>query len=133
MTTGSINMDVAYVSNATVLEWEITDGDGNTVAEGVSERRPGEADVRIYPNRILEDLLSSEIPQTGGVTQDAGAGRTFILKDSDGNVLETYWFVNSSVPLSGEILSDPVNGHADPRQLVYLTRFDTTAGNLDIG
>lgn len=133
MVTASINVDVAYTSNATELEWRLEDGNGNTVAEGKSERRPDQTGVTIYPNRILEDLLESTLPTSEGVSLDQNAGRQFVLKDGQGNTLETYWFVNSSEPLSGEILSDPVNGHADPRQLVYLTRFDTTAGDLDIG
>ena len=125
----SINEDVAYTATTSPLEWRIVHG-GNTVATGVSERRPDQEGVTIYPNRIVEDLLHSEFPTVTGVTADHGAWGDFILTDGDGNLLETYTFVNSSDPLSGEILNDPVNGHCDPRQRIFLSRFGLGASNI---
>lgn len=131
MVVRSINEDVAYTASTSPLEWEIRYS-GDTVASGVSGRRPDQEHVTVYPNRVVEDLLSSEFPTATGVTKDAEACKVFNLTDTGGTVLESYTFVNSSEPISGEILNAPVNGHCDPRQRIYLTRFGGTAGNIEI-
>lgn len=132
MTVQSINIDTAYTSQD-ALEWKIEHG-GSVVASGISERRPDQSDVTIYPNRVVEDLLWSTFPEEDGVTNDPDASGEFVLKDGDGNTLETYLFVNATEPLAGDpaFLSKPVNGHADPRQLIMFTRFTTTADNVTL-
>lgn len=125
----SINEDVAYTATTSPLEWQIL-CDGNVIATGVSERRPDQEHVTIYPNRIVEDYLHSEFPVEDGVTKDWEACKEFTLADSGGTVLETYVFYDGSVPVTGEIINEPVNGHCDPRQRIYLTRLGDTYGSI---
>ena len=132
MVTRSVNEDVAYTASTSPLEWKVTYS-GETVVEGVSVMRPDQTSVSIYPNRLVEDLLESTFPTATGVTQDEGACKVFTLETSGGTTLEQYTFINSSTPVSGTtFLSEPVNGHADPRQWLYLTRCSATAGNINV-
>ena len=134
MVTSYIWQDVAYVTSAETLDWRIT-MNGTEVASGVSERRPGQEEVTVYPNRIVEDLLYATFPGllAGDFEVDQGASALFALEDSSGNTLETYRFVlGSEGDVIEGIANDPVDGCADPRQWLFIGGYFPTATQVNI-
>ena len=126
MVNAPIWRDTPYTGSTEPLYFDIEDSTGNTVYSGVAEAFPNETAVTLYVNRLVADFLSAELdPLTDGVQADSGACQTFTLKES-GTTLETYRFLlcsNGEFDGTDRVLSQPVNGHMDPRMKVPYTRF----------
>lgn len=132
MVTSYIWQDVAYVTSAETLDWRIVLS-GDVIASGVSELRPGQEVITVYPNRIVEDWLTATFPETTGVTVDQGSFGDFILQDSSGTTLETYRFIlGSEGEIKFGIANDPVDGCADPRQFLLAGGFFPVNTSINI-
>ena len=132
MVTEYIWKDTAYTTSADTLDWKV-EYKGTELVSGVSIKRPGEEYVHVYVNRLVEDILKSSYPQATGVTTDTGAYGDFVLKDSSGTTLETYRFIlGSDGNVKTGIANEPVNGHADVRQRLFVGGWFPTAKNVTI-
>ena len=122
----SIAKDFYYETSASTLSYYIT-CNGRTVYSDVSVK-PSDSPVnRICIRNRIADYLEIDMPDfrdyDGVVIPHPEQLRDFELYSSDGTLLETYrallgyydeWDGNVD-----EVLSDPVNGHTDPRQKIF--------------
>lgn len=100
--------------------------DGVKIYEGVAIAQ--DFPIRIFLNRIAQGYIESTFPQQSGVTQDKGAYGTFSLVQMNNGVegatlySQTYLDGYDGV-FEGDYgtLSEPINGHADPRQRLLYT------------
>lgn len=133
MVTGYIGVDTPYTAATESLAFRIEDASGNTVWEGVSVPYPGESAVTIWVNRLVADFLGTEWSPSTGVTADSGACKVFYLRDGDGNLLESYRFVNGDGVFSGGVLNAPVNGHMDPRMYFPASVYSASGTTITVG
>lgn len=122
----SIAKDFYYETSASTLSYYIT-CNGRTVYWGISVKPSGSPVNRINIRKRIADYLEIDMPDfrdyDGVVIPHPEQLRDFELYSSDGTLLETYrallgyydeWDGNVD-----EVLSDPVNGHTDPRQKIF--------------
>lgn len=135
----SIAKDFYYETSASTLSYYIT-CNGRTIYSGVSVK-PSDSPVnRINIRQRVADYLEIDMPDfrdyDGVVIPHPEQLRDFELYSSDGTLLETYrallgyydeWDGNVD-----EVLSDPVNGHTDPRQKIFWGSFNTTEREIEV-
>ena len=126
--------DLFYESSASTLDFKV-EADGVEVYEAHAEQFPDGTPIRIYINRIAKDYLShGTLPTATGLTTDGGAFKLFDITtpDSVGSV----WVADGHGKNmeDGKIFSDPINGLADQRMFLFITRIGTTADteNFDV-
>lgn len=119
MVRASIWKDTYYTANVSSLEYRI-ELDNTVIFTGRAYARPNESVVKININRICENYLKQDIDTilTGATTQNnADALHRFVLKNKNGNILETYDFVydwsygENWTGGATTIISQPINGH----------------------
>lgn len=133
--------DTAYEYSGSTLYFRVKK-DGDTVYEGYSEAFPDGTPIRVYINRIARDYMENGrfSPVRTGVTQDAEAYAEFSLVRLDGDVEDAvlgtiqvlYGFYGDAPAESTEIMSDPINGHADMRMYLPVTLFNEEATEIEI-
>lgn len=107
--------------------------DGNEIYRGVLSSYPGEDSVSTLLNRICEPFLEMDYPAISGVTTHSKAYRVFTVKDWSGNTLGTQDFIYDwSYEEWKRILTNPINGHLDPRMRLFYSMFNSTTINISV-
>ena len=125
--------DTPYEYSGNTLEWYLSVG-GQKVMEGTSVSFPQETGVTIYVNRLVDDWFEGEAMDVSN-GMHAGNMLDVELRDSGDTLLESYRFVYAS---DGEwdgddvMLSDPINGHLDPRAKFFMTYYANSATTINI-
>ena len=125
--------DTPYTYSGNTLEWYVTVA-GEKVFESVSTSFPGESGLTIYVNRLIEDWYECEPFDVANGMHD-GNLLDVNLYDSTDTLLESYRFIFSS---DGEwdggdvLLSEPINGHLDPRAKFFMTYYANSAKTINI-
>ena len=133
----SILTDAVYASTATTLNYYVT-VDGTVVFRGRAKAGPD--GIRINLRRIAKDWMENQLrdflPLQGEIVAHPEALRTFTLYDAETDaVLEqfTVLFDFADEWNGGTLqMNDPVNGHADPRQKIFIGNGSPTANEQDI-
>lgn len=129
--------DTVYQITGDTLSYYVKVGDV-TVWDDVAHRRPNDARIRIYMNRIAIDFMNGYLSFNTGLTQNTGEFVEFKLYAHAGGIgrlLETYQFLFSfDGEWNGEdkTLSNPIDGVLDPRMLVPFTQYCASATNITI-
>lgn len=119
-----IYKDTFYTTSASTLQYYITDGT-NTIFAGKAYRYPDDTNISININRICQNHLNSEIPNSvwssnSGNVNLPNAIKTFYLFNSAGTQLQSYDFINDwSYGTTATTLSNPVNGRYAANQYVF--------------
>lgn len=110
--------------------------DGTTVYQGYAERFPDGRPIRIYINRIAQDYLESDgfNPSLTGLQADSGASANFSITTTGGTPLGDVRVMNGwNENLSAhQLLSTPVNGHADRRMYLPASSYHNTNATIQI-
>lgn len=133
----SILTDAVYASTATTLNYYVT-VDGTVVFRGRAKAGPD--GIRINLRRIAKDWMENQLrdflPLQGEIVAHPEALRTFTLYDAETDaVLETFRVLyDFADEWNGGTLqmNDPVNGHADPRQKIFIGNGSPTENEQDI-
>ena len=92
----------------------------------------------IYPNRVVQQYLHSTFPSNTGVTRDSGAFGECEVTDENENTIFTHRYINGYDGVSDsdmydyEVLSVPINGHADPRMRIFYSIYDYNGRDVDV-
>lgn len=140
MIFSSSSKDFYYESSVSSLTYVIL-VDDSPVYWGKAFKSPNESKLRVNVGRRIGDYLESHMPDfrefDGVVVPHPKQLRVFTLKDSVGQVLEEYTVL---MEWTGEWnayygpISQPINGHADPRQKIFWTTVEEIGGSsIDIG
>ena len=135
MVKAYIYEDTAYTADTDTLAFYIKNEANETIWTNVAYRRPGEASVHIYMNRIVADYMGITYPAETGLTSHPYAYEEFKLYNSGNTLLETYGFIFGFEDdwHGGDIpLTEPIDGHLDPRMRIMLTAYNTTDQNINI-
>lgn len=131
MRTNAIWVDTYYETTASTLDFQV-EVDGSVVYQGKAVRPNAGTPIRLRVNDICRDFLNPYINFTGnrGTYTAPNAVKDFILKDLEGNELETYRFYwdysyQDLGDTLGNTISAPVNGHYGYNQF----NFDTVSSN----
>lgn len=127
--------DAVYASTATTLNYYVT-VDGGVVYQG--RAKAGPEGISINLRRIAQDWMENQLrdflPLQGEIVAHPDAMKTFVLYDADTDaVLETFRVLfDFTDEWNGETLqmNDPVNGHCDPRQKIFIGNANPT-GDVD--
>ena len=118
--------DFFFETTASTLDYMISTG-GQVIFQGRAVKSPAKPVLRINVGQRVRDYLENEMPDfrdfDGVVVPHPDALLDFELQDVFGNPLETYRVLldyTEDFTGSDMILSDPVNGHADPRQKLFI-------------
>lgn len=106
--------DTYYTTTASTLDYRI-EYEGQVVFAGRAVAMPSQNQIRININKVAQEYLGQSIsfPMSSSQTHDEAAG-TFVLKDSNGNTLESYRFIHcydydfSWAGQTGVTLSNPI-------------------------
>lgn len=125
MIYSSSERDFWYEASSSALTYYL-EVDGNPVYFGKAINPSGNA--RVDVGRRIRDYLETDMPDFRGydgvVVPHPKQLRAFGLRDEDGNLLESYTVL---LECTGEwsayygTITDPINGHADPRQKIFWT------------
>lgn len=111
---------------------------GTKIYDGIATAR--DFPIRIYLNRIAQGYLQSTFPQETGVMQDTGASAVFTLVEKsfdgvdwvEGNVLYQETYLDAYGGAYDGNMAEPVNGHADARQRLFFTSFNTNSTTINV-
>ena len=109
--------------------------DGEVVYRGRAWKSPNDATIGINVRRIAQDYLENHKDiLLDGVEKQEEAYREVYLYDASDDTLVAYYGVlfDSYAPWSGEskTLSQPVNGHMDPRMRIPYSRYNQTGTTI---
>lgn len=128
--------DFFYESTASTLDYTIMTG-GQVIFQGRAIKSPSQSKLRINVAQRVRDWLENEMPDFRGydgvVIPHPNALMDFDVCDLYGNVYETYKvLLDYTEDFTGAdmILSEPVNGHTDPRQKIFWSSFNTTERDI---
>lgn len=127
--------DTFYTTIANTLQYYITDG-ANTIFSGKAYRYPNDTNINININRICQNHLNSEIPNSvwssnNGNVNLPEAIKTFYLFNSEGTQLQSYEFINDwSYGTTATTLSNPINGRYAANQYVFSSRVNNGKVNV---
>lgn len=119
---------VTLASNTDFADFEIRVGSlaGELIYSGRAYARPGETDVTARINDVCSAYLSASLPDLGSRFTSMQVSETFVTAVG-GVAVDTVTFVNdwsydpAKAWASGSILSDPVTGELDPRQVLFFS------------
>lgn len=130
--------DFFFETTASTLDYMISTG-GQVIFQGRAVKSPANPVLRINVGQRVRDYLENEMPDfrdfDGVVVPHPDALLDFELQDVFGNPLETYRvLLDYTEDFTGAdmILSDPVNGHTDPRQKIFWASFNTTERDIEL-
>lgn len=130
--------DTIYQTTGETLPYVVKVGD-ETVWDDVAYRRPQDARIMIYMNRIAVDFMEGSLAFSTGLTANPGEYVEFKLYKRSGGVLsllETYGFLfdfEGDWDGSDKTLSNPIDGILDSRMLIPFTQYCASAKNITIG
>ena len=120
------------------MDFYVTKGEGGEVVfEGRVDKVPGESNF-IPSNDICKDFLKMEYPADTGVTVHPDACGYFgFYRKSDnaqvGGIEFIYdWSYERTPVFAYNILTKPINGHADPRMKMFVTSYSYAPSKLII-
>ena len=127
---------VTLASSATYADFEIRVGSlaGELIYSGRAHARPGETDVTARINDVCAAYLSAGLPNLGTRFTPMQVSETFVTAVG-GVAVDTVTFVNdwsydpTKTWTAGSVLSDPVTGELDPRQVLL---FSILSGVQDV-
>lgn len=89
--------------------------------------------IKIYLNRYAQPYLGNNFPGTStGVTADPDASGLFKIRDDSGNTIVQETYISAYAGEFNELMSEPIDGRADMRQLLYITQYSASAGTRTI-
>lgn len=127
--------DTVYQITGDTLSYYVKVGDV-TIWDDVAHRRPNDARIMIYMNRIAIDFMEGNLAFTTGLTANPKEFMEFKLYahvGGLGRLLETYQFLFTfDGEWGGEtkVLSNPINGILDPRMLAPITVYSGETGQI---
>lgn len=116
--------------------------DGTTIYTGRAEVYPDGGQIKVYVNRIARGLLDGGVlPTEPGLSQnsDGVVSATLEFEDEDGETISTLstvrvWQGAGVFDQAGKMFtSDPINGHACPAMLLFLSHSARYAFDIDLG
>lgn len=122
--------DTYYTTAASSMTYYITDG-VNTIFSGKAYKYPDDENIKIKINRICQNHLNSEIPNSvwssnSGNVNLPDAVKTFHLFNSAGTELSAYTFINDwSYAATASTLSNPINGRYAANQYVFTSTINS--------
>ena len=131
----AIWQDTYYTANTDTLQYYITDGT-NTIFSGKAYKFPDGSNISININRVCQNHLNSEIPNSvwssnSGNVNLPDAVKTFHLFNSAGTELSAYTYINDwSYTATASTLSNPINGRYATNQYVFTST--VTSGKVKI-
>ena len=114
-------------------------GDTEILYEGRADRMPNDHmynQLFICANKVCQTLLDVKYPSATGVTLHSEAAKKFEFIDSDtqsivrGEADFIYDWSYEDIEYGSNILSEPINGHLDPRMRMFCTMYNS--GNTAI-
>lgn len=125
-----VHIDDGYSTSADTLDYRITHN-GVEIERGRAYGR--DFPIMVYLNRVASEFLKSSFPESTGVTRDDGAYGVFAVTTMGGSVLYQQTYVNGyEGTLGNGVLSEPINGHADPRMRIFYSIFKNSSGSVVI-
>ena len=107
---------------------------GETVLEGVAREFPDGRQIRFYLNRLADAYLDTgsweDLLFVTGVTKNTQAGANFQIINTDTNTEICSAYVIKGCGTATGVTSEPIDGKADPRMLVFYSSV-VTEGNPD--
>ena len=89
--------------------------------------------ITIYLNRYAQPFLGNRFPGVStGVTSDPQACGEFEIQDASGNTIVSETYVAGYAGDFKELMAEPIDGKADPRQFLYITQYSASAGTKTI-
>lgn len=115
---------------------------GTVVYEGRAEVYPDGGQIKVYVNRVVRGLLDGgELPTETGLTSNPDGVVESVLEftDDDGETISTLptlrvWQGAGVFDQAGKVFtSSPINGHACPGMLLFLSHSARYSFNIDLG
>ena len=126
-------IDDAYAYSGLTLNYCIK-MNGQKIYEGIATAQ--DFPIRIFLNRIAQKYLQSTFPTNTGVTADSGASAVFSLVRLSGNteaeVLYTQTYIDAYDGVFDGNMAEPINCHADPRQRIFYTSYNSGSTTIEI-
>lgn len=89
--------------------------------------------IKIYLNRYAQPFLGNNFPGTeNGVVPDPDASGEFAMEDASGNTVVSETYISAYAGDFNELMAEPIDGKADPRQKLYITQYSASAGTKTI-
>ena len=89
--------------------------------------------IKIYLNRYAQPFLGNNFPGTeNGVVPDPDASGVFDMQDLSGSTVVSETYISSYAGDFNELMAEPIDGKADPRQKIYITQYSASAGTKTI-
>ena len=133
MAVKNVWIDDAYDYSGQTLHYRIKK-DGFTIVEEEASAR--DFPIKIYLNRVAQAYLESTFPENSGVTQDKGAYAEFALVemsgDTESRTLYAVTYINAYAGEFRTAMTNPVNGHADPRQRIFYTSYNNSGTTITV-
>lgn len=132
-----IYKDTIFEYTGNTLDYSIV-MDGLTIFQGRAYIAPGDSAIKININRICENYLSNDAVDEILANRSYGrqtaydALKTFLLKDGNGNTLQTYQFLyyydyETEPDLGNPYLNDPITDAYSTNMFKLATHFDGTS------
>ncbi len=89
--------------------------------------------IKIYLNRYAQPFLGNNFPGVEqGVVADPDASGDFDMKDLSGSTVVSETYISAYAGDFNELMAEPIDGKADPRQKIYITQYSASAGTKTI-
>lgn len=89
--------------------------------------------IKIYLNRYAQPFLGNNFPGVEqGVVADPDASGVFDMQDLSGSTVVSETYISAYAGDFNELMAEPIDGKADPRQKIYITQYSATAGTKTI-
>lgn len=125
-----VHIDDGYSTSADTLDYRIT-YNGVEIERGRAYGR--DFPIMVYLNRVASEFLKSSFPEGYDVVPDEGACGVFAVTDMNGVVLYQQTYVNGyEGTLGNGVLSEPINGHADPRMRIFYGAYKNSSSSVVI-
>ena len=149
MVYSQIWKDISFDTQLDVLDYFIADGStGEIVHTGYAKRIPGETGVTIDVNRIVEEYLNPNFENIvyaddilsiiSEVVPNPEAYKNYTINDAATSaVIETFgllydWsYEDAWNGENGYNMSNPINGHCDPRMKIFISMGNTAETSYD--
>ena len=129
-----------YSTTASTLEYTIEDEDGVQLFSGKAYKIPGETHLKININDICAPYISNnQLPAavftSSGGNVEGDAIKSFNLLDGEGNLLESYTFVDDWTYETGmtSSLTETINGRYAPNMICLTTYVVSELETLEWG
>lgn len=127
--------DTIYTAVTDAFDYRLLWG-GQTLCEGTASPYP-DGVVRISLNELTEQFLNNDLPDYYVIAENStynapDALKTVFLYSGDELLMSRSFIYDWSYDTYRDILSEPINGHLDPRMKIMYTAYRASAGQICI-